>query len=176
MLVIRGQIFKKYPTAVIFAQKARWGKDEDDRDVRLLDETDPENNLREPLFKAEIDPDLHFLGFNLTASEAKGSPNIDDDDPGWFFVIQERPGEPRFGMDLPDDKTPAQATKWNELAWSHLDGSGPGKYIDLTSTLHANITSPPDSSVTWNSNSADMAYILYQVPVMVAFHADDMLD
>ena len=25
------------------------------------------------------------------------------------------------------------------------------------------------------SNSADMAYILYQAPAMVAFHADDML-
>ena len=33
----------------------------------------------------------------------------------------------------------------------------------------------PTTSFTWGRNAADMAYILYQVPVMVAFHADDML-
>jgi hypothetical protein len=33
----------------------------------------------------------------------------------------------------------------------------------------------PDSQFKWGRNGADMAYILYQVPVMVAFHAADML-
>lgn len=176
VLVIRGQLLKKYPTVVIFAQKARWGKDEHDRDVRLLDESDPEGNIREPLFKAEIDPDLRFLGFNLTASEARGSPDIDDADPGWFFVIQERPGEPRFGLDLPGEDTPEIPTEWNDLAWSHLESFGPVSRIDVSVTPATNIDDEPDASVEWGSNSADMAYILYQVPVMVAFHADDMLD
>ena len=40
------------------------------------------------------------------------------------------------------------------------------------------IDDPPDNSVQWdaNVNAADLGYILYQVPVMVAFHAADMLD
>ena len=37
------------------------------------------------------------------------------------------------------------------------------------------ITAPPDSQFRWGRNGADMAYIFYQVPVMVAFHAADML-
>ena len=91
---------KKYPTAIIFAQKAKWVDDPDDpfdppRKIRVLDESDPANNIMEPLFKAEVEPDVKFLGFDLTASEAKGSPippETDDDpgDPGVFFNIQEK--------------------------------------------------------------------------------------
>jgi hypothetical protein len=39
-----------------------------------------------------------------------------------------------------------------------------------------NITEAPDSGVDWGANAADMAYVLYQVPVMVAVHAADMLE
>jgi hypothetical protein len=37
------------------------------------------------------------------------------------------------------------------------------------------IATQPDSAVHWGANAADMAYILYQVPVMVAVHAERML-
>ena len=36
--------------------------------------------------------------------------------------------------------------------------------------------SNPDGEINWGANAADMAYILYQDPVMVAFHAGDMLE
>ncbi len=177
VLVIRGDLLKKYPTAVIFAQKAKWGKDEHDRDVRLLDEANPEQTVKEPIFKAEIEPDIKFLGFNLTAKQVKGSKDIEDNDPGWFFVIQERPGEPRFGLDVADEETPDPAEKWNDLTWAHLDNFETINYIDLGVGVNTEIEdSHPDSEIEWGSNAADMAYILYQVPVMVAFHTQDMLE
>ncbi|MCP5106065.1 MAG: hypothetical protein GY950_21955 [bacterium] len=166
VLVIRGDILKKYPTAVIFAQKAKWDKDKQNRDVRVLDDS----NVQDPIFKAEIEPDIKFLGFNLTVSQVKGSKNIEED-PGWFFVIQERPGEPRFGLDVKD--TPGTATEWNDLAWVHLNNFETLNYIDLEAGINADI---PGSKIEWGSNAADMAYIFYQVPVMVAFHAGDMLE
>lgn len=119
-------------------------------------------------------PDLRFIGFNLTASQAKGSVAPEDNDPGWFFLIQERPGEPRFGLDI-QDTTPPAPTQWTELAWNHLGDPHEIALIDLTTVPATNITTPPDNAIQWGANATDMAYILYQVPVMVAVHAESML-
>jgi hypothetical protein len=176
VLVIKGQLLKRYPTAVIFAQRARWGvDDETGRDIRVLEESEPADNVREPLFAASIDPGLRFVGFDLTASEADGSTDPTDNDAGWFFVIQERPGEPRFGLDLPDADTPAVPTEWNDLAWSHVTLGSRG-VISLTPAPTTNITEAPDAGVDWGANAADMAYVLHQVPAMIAVHAADMLE
>ena len=48
-----------------------------------------------PLFRGRIEPDITFLGFDLTDEDARGGGS----EPGWFFVIQEQPSAPRFGMD-----------------------------------------------------------------------------
>jgi len=175
VLVVRGDLLKKYPTAVIFAQKAKWRTDENGNDIRLLDDSDPDNNLQSPLFKAEIEPDIKFLGFNLTISMVKGSKNRADNNPGWFFVIQERPGEPRFGLDDQGDDTPEIIANWNELAWEHLTDFENLSCIDLDKGIAPTALEDPDSLLVWGRNAADMAYILYQAPVMVAFHAADML-
>jgi hypothetical protein len=176
VLVIRGELLKRYPTAVVFAQRAAWGADEFGRDIRVLDETDPASNVRTPAFAAEIEPDVKCLGFDLTADEVRGSPVRTDADAGWFFVIQERPGEPRFGLDLPAEDTPPKPTAWDDLAWSHLATPEPIRFIDLDEGPETDgITAEPDASIRWGSNAAEMAYILFQTPVMVAFHASDML-
>jgi hypothetical protein len=176
VVVVRGDVLKKYPTAVIFAQKAMWTNDAQGRDIRVLDDSDPAANLHTPLFKAEIEPDIRFLGFNLTVSIVKGSQVRADNDPGWFIVIQERPGEPRFGLDFRSADTPDLADEWNDLAWEHIEGFGTLEVIDLTKPVATTTMQAPDNQVAWGRNAADMAYILYQVPVMVAFHAADMLD
>lgn len=173
VLVIKGDLLKKYPTAVIYVQKAKWT--DPPTQIRVLDESNPERNLREPIFKAEIEPDLRFLGFNLTVTEALGDPTPPESgpgDPGWFFVIQERPGEPRFGLDILDpEDTLVAPTEWNELTWNHLDNLEDMKCINLSSYFHTTTL----EGIEWGANAADMAYILYQVPVMVAVHADEML-
>ena len=184
VLVIRGDLLKRYPTAVVYAQKAKWVDDPEDfatppRRIRVLDEGDPSANIKEPLFKAEIDPDMRFVGFDLTAPVAKGDPTppqgSDLGNPGWFFIIQERPGEPRFGLDI-DDTVPPPPTSWGGLAWNHLGDPAAIKWIDMSATPTTNITAGPDVHIEWGSNAADVAYILYQVPVMVAVHADDLLE
>jgi hypothetical protein len=177
VLVVRGDLLKKYPTAVIYAQQARWVK-EQGLDVRVLDDRNPSLFIKDPIFKAEIEPDVRFLGFDLTAGIARGNPDPAALDPGWFFVIQERPGEPRFGLDNLSDDSPASPRNWNQLAWEHLDSFETLGCVDFD--VHqpsvAAITESPDDRILWGRNAADMAYILYQVPVMVAFHADDMLE
>lgn len=193
VLAIRGDLLKKYPTAVIFAQKAVWVDETNDeeeviipvRKVRVLDESNRDENIKYPIFKAHVDPDVRFIGFDLTAIEAKGTPappETDEDSgkPGWFFCIQERPGEPRFGLDIHDEMSADDLAdplgEWNQLAWNHLGNPDNIKMINLNTEFSSSISSTPDSSIKWGVNSADMAYILYQAPVMVALHADDMLD
>ena len=67
-----------------------------------------DRELKFPLFRAEIDPDLRFFGFDLTIEKARGtvpSNEFPRDKLGWFFVIQEVPGEARFGMDISYEPT-----------------------------------------------------------------------
>ena len=69
-----------------------------------------------PLFEAKVDPDIYFIGFDLTRASRRAARDAADD-PGWFFVIKERPGEPRFGMDDVDrDATKPRLVNWNDLA------------------------------------------------------------
>jgi hypothetical protein len=196
VLVIRGELLKRYPTAVIYAQKAKWHRKDDgtpdaNAERELIDLTPaeedslPPEKIRKPLFEAKVDPDIYFIGFDLGALEAKGGKTAADD-PGWFFVIKERPGEPRFGLDdVPEGET-QRLINWNDLAWKHID-TGPGQTIRLTKTLNFDVYNPgldqenkpdpDDAQAKWNpnTNSADLAYILYRVPVLVAVHASRML-
>ena len=188
VLVIRGELLKRYPNTVIYAQKAL----DDGQGNKVIREKDPtpkqfDQEFKFPLFKAEIEPDLRFFGFDLTIEKAKGtvaSHDFPGDHQGWFFVLQEVPGEPRFGMDISyqptrdTDNNPANDPKddWDNLAWNVFGVTEP-KFVKISP---APAFPRPDvaelSAHPWGSNSAQMAYILFQTPVMVAVHASEMLD
>jgi hypothetical protein len=193
VLVIRGELLKRYPTAVIYAQKAVWpsGTPNPNIDRELVqilpaeEDSPPQSKIRLPLFEAKVDPDIYFLGFDLTAEEAKGGTGPTDD-PGWFFVIKERPGEPRFGMqDVPAGSPNPPLVNWNDLAWVDLS-IPPGGLVQLNQSLGlvpqgtnpgGDVTDPADAQAQWNpsTDAAELAYILYRVPVLVAVHASRML-
>lgn len=191
VLVIRGELLKKYPNAVIYAQKAKWQPISDTNPApnkkteRVFDDSVP---IKTPLYEAQVKPDIYFFGFDLTEEEARGNPEADDE-PGWFFVIKERPGEPRFGLDI-DREGPIQV--WNDLAWTDVaPGISDGEFIDIASAPPRSLpnTAPggtaqekaeqwkEDHLLSWtaNINSAELAYILFQAPVLVGVHAAEML-
>jgi hypothetical protein len=200
VLVIRGELLKKYPTAVIYAHRAKWQRKSDgtiDNTVeRRLDDADlalaanpPRDKVKTPLYEAKVDPDIYFFGFDLTAEAAIGGTGENEtDDPGWFFVIKERPGEPRFGLDI---GTADHIYVWNDLAWGNLvPNTQAGDYIQITgATPEITLETLPhtenekidqatdDQSVRWHRDmhAAEVAYILYQAPVMVAVHASEMV-
>jgi hypothetical protein len=203
VLVIRGELLKKYPTAVIYAQKADWGTKPNTtiKDITaervLIELTDaekenpPKDKLKTPLFEAKVDPDIYFFGFDLDDEEARGTadPASPSDDPGWFFVIKERPGEPRFGLDIDkakNDDGVERLINWNNLSWPDV-GTADGACIQLNKTIsfqaynagldQENVVITDDEQARWSpdTNAAELAYILYQVPVLVAVHASRML-
>src|SRR5260370_40591474 len=93
VLVIRGELLKRYPTAVIYAQRARWqftdGKIATSLERRFDELTPaeeaipPKTKIRTPPDDAMADPDLYFCGLDLTVDEARGGTGAPGtDDPG----------------------------------------------------------------------------------------------
>ena len=67
-------------------------------------------------------------------------------------------------------------THWNKLSWNHLGDPNGIPFIRMDPEEIPAVTGgSTDSEIRWGSNAADLAYILFQVPVMVAIHADNML-
>ncbi len=137
VLLIRGELLRRYPNAVIYAAKATG------------DPREPGPEERPPMFRGTLQPDITFVGFELTKRQAQGNAT----DPGWYFIIQEQPTEPRFGFDEPEDFG--------------------------TQTHVSAIQAPPASvdlqGARWGENSAHMAIITRQQPVRIAIHATQMI-
>jgi hypothetical protein len=200
VLVLRGDLLKRYPNTIVYAQRAVWSSDARHRnELALYDEEgakalagidDP--NLRYPAFRATVAPDLHFIGFDLSLEEARGDPALDEtaqarttlpaDRLGWFFALQEILAEPRLGL---DEEVPAAEMrsdyKWDNFSWENVD-LGSGLMIDLARPLVSEPegTMPADKTLSWliagGATAADIAGILNQKPVLVAWHARQMLE
>ena len=75
VVVVRGDLFRKYPQTEAFLQKAAWAVvPATQRPFRQAAGSTPANTRR-PLFSARIAPDLTLLGFQLDADDARGDPN-----------------------------------------------------------------------------------------------------
>jgi len=184
VLLIRGELLKKYPNTQVYAQKAAFTDTDAPAAPRALADANVTGNVKVPVFMAELDPDIYLFGFDLDAEEAKGD-STDAGKPGWFFVLRERPGQIRFGLDDwtptdPDDPPlpVSDPTNWNDLSWEHLVSNAAALenyQIDASHTFSADTGSENTPLATWGKNSADMAFILYQNPVLFARHGQEML-
>lgn len=169
VLLIRGDLLRRYPNAVIYAVPAF-----KNAQGKLDFQREPANELH-PLFRGTLKPDVTFLGFDLTDAKALGdAPNNPD---GYFFVIQQQPTEPRFGMDEADygPPDPPALVTWNDLSWRHLAQTE----AELKNLSYASVTTvlPDINKAKWgvNSNAAHHAYITLQRPVRIAIHAQQLM-
>ena len=101
---------------------------------------------RQPLFRGSLQPDVTFFGFDVDPADAAA-------DPGWYFVIEQQPTEPRFGFDVE---------------------------VDFGAVSHVPLAAPPagftlPAGTRWAFNAAHMAQITRQQPVRVAIHASELL-
>jgi hypothetical protein len=203
VLMVRGELFKRYPNAIVYAGKAKRNA----KGQLELDETDE----RYPLFRGTLSPDMTFLGFNLTAADARGGTANSPD--GFFFVFQEQPSEPRFGLEPTAAASPV--TEWSDLAWTNFTTGGESPVVTLplanrsqsivmsnnpwrqssrvfalvlaNAPLPAFLSPSPapsgvaipagsdDANNNWGVNSAQTAYILLRLPFRVLIQASLML-
>ncbi len=136
VLLVRGELFKRYPNAIVYAGKAK----RDSEHHRVLDDTDE----RYPLFRGILPNDITFFGFNLSVDDARGG--TDNSPEGFFFVFQEQPSEPRFGLEPNEPNAPGEpnVTHWADLAWTNFGGNpGAPKFQlpNLGNTTRGNIIS-----------------------------------
>ncbi|OFW10759.1 MAG: hypothetical protein A3H96_04560 [Acidobacteria bacterium RIFCSPLOWO2_02_FULL_67_36] len=167
VLVLRGDLARRYPRVLIFMQQAKWTGTGATARRTLGTQT------VQPTFRGTLPPDVTFLGFPaLEAIALIGSEDPNANDPGYFLVLQEPIGELRFGLNetAPD----LLENTWRDLAWPnvtvtnhHLDLAGP--------TAPAAPTTANKAAFGMTSDAAQMAYILLQRPVRVALHASDLI-
>lgn len=151
VLLVRGQLLLRYPDTLIYAAKA-------ETPMTLG------SQRKLPLFRGRIDPDMVFLGFDLTPEEVRGGGS----ELGWFFVLQEQPTAPRFGL---DETRLKPLDTWNDLAWSDI-GTELGAHLEFEA-VSPSVSDPRE--LVWAFNAAHVAGILRQRPVMVAIHASRIL-
>ena len=82
---------------------------------------------------------------------------------------------------------------WNDLRWEDVKPAvAGGGYLQITAQTETITATQPleaddpekteqrneDANITWSKDmsSAELAYVLYQVPVLVAVHASEMLN
>jgi hypothetical protein len=138
VMLIRSALLRRYPNAIIFAAPTIVTSGARKPDLDLA-------SAVHPAFRGSADPDVSFFGFDLAPEAVAGTDGGD----GYFLIIQEHPGEPRFGLD---------------------------EYLPPIGTSHLAIGSAPPTGhdvgiYEWGHNGAHMAGAVRQLPVMVAIHA-----
>lgn len=169
VLLLRGEVLRRYPDLAVYAQRARWdGAVRVPVDVPALDLDDPAHPQRHPVFSGLLPPDLTFLGFDLPG-DPRGDPDPAAADPGWFFVLQQPATRLRFGLDARrSDRSPGQGAA--DLSWPAVARTASG-HVDLAAPL-----SDVDLA-GWglSATSADVAQWCEQRPFRICLHASDLL-
>jgi hypothetical protein len=190
VLVIRGELLKKYPNSIITAHKAAWQSTDGEIDKTLERVFDTSEVPMKPLYEARVAPDIYFFGFDLTAVEARGDDTVDDK-PGYFFRLEEVPGDARFGFDIVREPG-TDINVWNDLAWADIvTALVDGVHVKVADIPSLTLTDPSgdpllqekveqygyDAQVPLESDvsSAELAYIALQTPVIMGVHASELL-
>jgi hypothetical protein len=130
VLVVRGELLRRFPNASVYAVPSDGG---DPPSPQFPAQTADAATVAAatatelyPRFQGQLDPDLSFFGFKLQASDADK----------WFFVLQQHPIEPRYGLEPADpgsasasgqtDSTGQQGSAdqptWETFSWTDLAG------------------------------------------------------
>lgn len=195
VLVVRGDLLRRYPNTRVFAVRAfpndkpRQREETFENFNRRARENAAAADVKEPILFASFEPDIYCFGFDLERDEARGLPSPERKNLGWYFVLAERFGEPRFGLDEPPASPNFRQSRpqSNDLTWADLvpDAAAYAALGPMDLTKHKPIVPPggfvidpdtaPSRRAAWATDSADMAAILLQTPFQMFFHANDML-
>jgi len=142
VLLLRSDLLRRYPSAMIYAAKAKLVGS-----VRMPSIAEADEAM--PIFRGALPPDVSFFGFDIPIPTMLGG----GAELGYFIIIQEQPGEPRFGLDV---GTP----------------TGNATHLRANAPVPAGL---PLNGLQWGANAAHVAGIVRQQPVRVAIHASQFL-
>ena len=166
VLLVRGEVLFRYPNSIVYAWRAepdptRPGK------MRLKKEPVPKLDLRRPVFAGQFSQDYTLAGFDLTDREVV-------DGAGWYFVLEEQPTEPRFGLDEPGSPSSRKRKNIaaNDLSWDSVN-TLPGSHLVIAKN---GLENRPFENAIFGKNSAHLARLTLQKPMRVAIHARSILE
>ena len=158
ILLVRSELVRRYPSVVVAAIPAAW------KDARTRSPIKDQSKLVLPIFRGRIGTDVLYAGFSQPPlSDAIGS-TAPPGPAGWYFLLSENPGDPRFGLD-PDGGSgpPTRAT----LSWRHLSPPPVGPYAPV-----AAFPAVPDAAFNpATATAASMAMLVRQRPFRAFLHA-----
>jgi hypothetical protein len=175
VLVWRGELVRRFPHVTIYAAPAVPAGSK--RTIDLATRIDP-------LFTGTLGGDSAFAGFPFTVQDAlSGTGSL-----GKYFVFQEHPTAPRFGLNVVVGDPASYGTApdaWRDLDWAatvpdqaHYEAL---TYLDASQASPLWKVSLPDTGAAgatshqWGFSAAHMAHITSRPPVLIAIHADDLL-
>ncbi|MFT3924531.1 MAG: hypothetical protein QM778_18475 [Myxococcales bacterium] len=153
VFLARGDLIRRYPGVI--AHAALEG-DIDENGVPLFQASSPV----ETLFHIHLPPNILLAGFSLTKAQ------IDNPEQNWWFTLSENPTEPRFGL----DPSRVNDVSRDDLTWSDLEMDVPGGFLSA-----AHPTNLVLDKSRWGASSAEVAYLLFQLPARAAFRAKAMV-
>ena len=194
VLVVRGDVFRRYPNTEVYAVRAAANPKPRQKDAfetfTRHAAVETQVTRKDPILSAQFEPDIQCFGFDLDPDEARGDAADPLKKPGWYFVLAQRFGEPRFGLDDPPESfasTPLPAVS----AINDLKLGPPGqsphrvRCAGPAGAAEVDRAEGPDDrfargKARWpredpNVGAADLATILLQTPFRMYFHANDML-
>jgi hypothetical protein len=146
VLLVRGDLIRRYPGVVAHAAREA----DSDRGIPIFEATSPIRTL----FHVHLPPNVLLVGFGMTRTR------IDTPGETWWFTLSENPTEPRFGLD-PSRVGPRTR---DNLIWTDFGVGTPGGFLDATQ--HTEIAY---AGSQWGASSAQVAWLLFQLPARAAF-------
>ena len=155
VLLVRGELVRRYPTMVVSAVPAVWKSERTRRPASA--------GMILAAFRGRIGDDVLYAGFSgLTPEAVIGAPTSAGE-AGFYFLLSENAGDPRFGLDLTGGTTPpTRAT----LSWTQLN-LPPGAPYATPSSFPA----VPDANFDpATANAATVASLVRQRPYRAFLH------
>lgn len=166
LLVIRGELLRRIPDVTIYAAPSIPGPHGKGRAPDLA-------RPHLPLFGGLLHSDIRFLAFDLAGPTD-----------GWYFVFQQHPTAPRFGLDEASAGWGTPPSTWADLQWPQVVASE-AEFKDLVyidagpSSPLADMVAPDGGSSPlhhrWGFSAAHQAHITLQLPALIAIHASRLL-
>jgi hypothetical protein len=164
VLVMRGELFRRYPDAIVVAVREQ----RDPQGNPIF--SDPPTTGQEGaiLFHAHLDPNFRLVGFDLTKTQLLNE--------SWWFLVAEHPSAPRFGLELIGKQS--GTLKRADMHWNDLGPLRLGRFLSPGAPGHPISISDPDSNppaTDWPGNAAIVARTLLHDPVRAAFDAHSLV-
>jgi hypothetical protein len=158
VLVVRSELVRRYPSLLVAAVPAAW----DSQGNRAPVQNPPTMVL--PAFRGRIGADVLYAGFSQPSITDAIGTKTPAGPAGWFFLLSENPGDPRFGLDPGiGSAPPTRAT----LSWGHLSPPPTTPYAPIGS--FPNVSDAGFSAAT--ATAANVAMLVRQRPFRAFLHA-----